>query len=140
MMLAKVYSPRTRATESSAALRIAVRMFGTTIRTMIVPQPEPRLRAASDSVFKSIAARPASRDRYAYGMTRMTYANDRTRIESLMLMLIQLYSGLIPTTRAIAGTVSGIRQMNSTARFSWGRRRRTHTIVGSRIASIRIEV
>src|SRR5256885_3880517 len=36
----------------------------------------------------------------------------------------------MPTTSAIAGTVSGSRQMNSTTRLIRGRRRRTHTIVG----------
>src|SRR5207302_4359950 len=36
----------------------------------------------------------------------------------------------MPTTSAIAGTVSGIRQMNSMARFSCGNLKRTQTMVG----------
>src|SRR6266550_6192044 len=48
--------------------------------------------------------------------------------------------GLIPTTRAIAGTVSGMRQMNSTTRLIRGRRSRTQTMVGSTSTSITTDV
>src|SRR6266568_5628212 len=48
--------------------------------------------------------------------------------------------GRSPTTRAMAGTVSGMRQMNSTMRFRRGRRRRTQTMVGSSSANIKTEV
>ena len=53
-------SPSTSAIEMKAADSSAVRMFGTTTRTMTVAQPAPRLRAASASVVTSIAASPAS--------------------------------------------------------------------------------
>ena len=62
---ATVYSPRTSATDSRHALRIALDMFGTMTRHMTVNHPAPRLRAASDRVLMSIAARPASSERYA---------------------------------------------------------------------------
>src|SRR5579864_7064687 len=55
-------------------------------------------------------------------------------------MLIQTYRGLRPTTRAIAGTVNGKRQMNSTMRLIRGSRSRTQTIVGSSKASIPSDV
>src|SRR5437667_272464 len=54
--LANVYSPRTTATESKHALRIALDIFGTMTRSITVPHPAHRLRAASDSVLMSIAA------------------------------------------------------------------------------------
>src|SRR6267378_1905087 len=46
----------------------------------------------------------------------------------------------MPTTSAIAGTVSGRRQMNSMIRVKPGRRSRTQTMVGSSKTSIPIEV
>ena len=64
-------------------------MLGTMTRHMTVNHPAPRLRAASDRVLMSIAARPASSDRYAYGSTRTTYAKASARMESVTLMLIQ---------------------------------------------------
>src|SRR6266571_462608 len=70
----------------------------------------------------------------------MRYANESARIESVKLRLIQMYSGLMPTTSAIAGTVRGIRQMNSTMRLRRGRRNRTHTMVGSSKPSIKSDV
>src|SRR2546428_3974786 len=82
---ANVNSPRTRATASRHALRIALDMFGTTTRSITVPHPAPRLRAASDRVLRSMAARPASSVRYVYGSTRMRYANESVSIESLRL-------------------------------------------------------
>src|SRR5438876_1098423 len=51
-------------------------MFGAMTRKITVPQPAPRLRAASESVLTSIAERPASSARYANGSTRMRYANE----------------------------------------------------------------
>src|SRR4029077_8700285 len=59
-LLAIVYSPSTKATESRAALSRADEMLGTMTRHMTVNQSAPRLRAASESVFTSIAERPAS--------------------------------------------------------------------------------
>src|SRR5436305_8957510 len=46
----------------------------------------------------------------------------------------------MPTTSAIAGTVSGMRQMNSTTRLILGSRSRTHTMVGSSSTSIMTDV
>src|SRR6266508_4388288 len=48
--------------------------------------------------------------------------------------------GTMPTTSAIAGTVNGIRQMNSITRLRPGNLSRTHTIVGSSRTSIAIQV
>src|SRR3984893_18566440 len=55
-------------------------------------------------------------------------------------MLIHTYMGRRPTTSAMAGTVSGRRQMNSTARLRPGSRSRTQAMVGSSRASMAIEV
>src|SRR6266849_765280 len=48
--------------------------------------------------------------------------------------------GTMPTTSAIAGTVSGSRQMNSTTRLRPGNLSLTHTIVGSKRTSIAMQV
>src|SRR5438105_10424393 len=48
--------------------------------------------------------------------------------------------GRMPTTRAMAGTVSGIKQMNSMTRLRPGRRSRTQTMVGSTSTSMTTEV
>src|ERR1700730_4207185 len=55
-------------------------------------------------------------------------------------MLIHTYMGRRPTTSAMAGTVSGRRQMNSTARLRPGSRSRTQAMVGSSRASMATEV
>src|SRR5438876_629794 len=57
-----------------------------------------------------------------------------------MLILIQRLIGKRPTTSAMAGIVSGSRQINSTIRLSLGRRSRTQTMVGRSRTSIAIEV
>src|SRR5712664_3956935 len=65
---------------------------------------------------------------------------DSIRIESLMLMRIQRLMGKMPTTRAMAGIVSGSKERNSTIRLSDGSLRRTQTIVGMSSTSIAIDV
>ena len=65
-------SPSTSETASREAFSTADEMFGTITRSITVPQPAPRLRAASVRVGTSIACRPASSDRYMYGNTRTT--------------------------------------------------------------------
>src|SRR5205823_179361 len=107
---AMVNSPRTRATVRKAADSTADRMLGTTTRHITVAQLAPRLRAASASVRTSIADRPASIARYAYGRTRIVYANVSVSEEPLSRYVTQAYTGASPTTRTIAGIVSGSRQ------------------------------
>src|ERR1700674_2353199 len=67
---------------------------------------------------------------------RMRYANASTWVKGETLISIQTYIGLSATIRAIAGTVRGRRQTNSTIRFKPGRRRRTQTMVGRSRTSI----
>ena len=55
-----VNSPRTSAKVSSSAFRMPCRMFGEITRTITLNQLAPRLRAASESVFTSIAPSPAA--------------------------------------------------------------------------------
>src|SRR3989441_12162717 len=61
-------------------------------------------------------------------------------MESLRLLFSQIYMGNRPTTRTMAGMVSGSRDMNSIIRVSRGSLRDTQTIVGNRSTSITIEV
>ena len=79
-----VNSPNTSATVRNVADSTAERMFGSTTRHITVAQLAPRLRAASASVFTSIADSPASIARYAYGSTRIVYANVSVRADPPM--------------------------------------------------------
>ena len=56
----------------TVADRMPDQMLGTTTRAIVVSQPAPSERAASESVFRSIADRAASIARYANGSTRTT--------------------------------------------------------------------
>ncbi len=68
-----MYSPNTTAIEMNAADRMPDQMLGTTTRPIVVSQPAPSERAASESVFRSIADSAASIARYANGSTSTTY-------------------------------------------------------------------
>ena len=54
------------------AARTPLRMFGSTTRHSVVGKPAPSEFDASTIVFRSNARRPASSDRYANGIARMT--------------------------------------------------------------------
>ena len=62
-----VNSPITIANVRNAPLSSAPRRLGKITRKRIVPQPAPRLWAASVRVRTSIAASPVSTARYMYG-------------------------------------------------------------------------
>ncbi len=146
-----MYSPITSAKHRKLALTIAVRSDGISTRTSTVPQPAPRLRAASTSVAESIERMPASSARYANGIARMTYTSasssgcpsSRMNRSSLKIAVwcvpgatpaggaAQAYTSLIPTTKTIGGNTSGNSVSTSTMPRHRGSRRCSNNCVGS---------
>src|SRR5919112_1361735 len=130
-----VYSPRTSATARKDADIRAVRMFGVMTDQNTRGQDAPSPRAASDSVRTSMADSPASIERYAYGSTSTVYARNSQTLLGPKKYVTHAYTGASPTTRTMAGMVSGSRQRNSMGRRSAGTRSRTHVIVGTSSSS-----
>src|ERR1017187_152901 len=70
--LAMVNSPKTSARVSAVADNKAARRLGSMTLTRVRIQVPPKEREASTNVFRSMALKPASSDRYTKGIARTT--------------------------------------------------------------------